>query len=117
MSTRSSFLALAAIASLGVAALAPTTASAGGHGFARGGHFGHARVGIGIRAIHRPIISHVRPHWHWRWRHHRYYPVPVTVGAAAVGGATYAVSRPATCTCPTEAAMQPANSQAPQPAP
>ena len=135
MSTRTSFLALAAITSLGVAALAPTTASAfGGHGFARGGHFGHARVGIGIRAIHRPIISHVRPHWHWHWRHHRYYPVPVAVGAAAVGGAVYAASRPTTCTCLTkeylpdgsvlfkdvcthEAAMQPANAQAQAPAP
>jgi hypothetical protein len=138
MSTRSSFLALAAITALGVAALAPTSASAlGGHGFGRG-HVGHVGGGmghgrIGIRPIHRPIaLPHLRPHWRWHWRS-RYVRFGVPVVGATVIGAAYATTpaRPA-CTCLTkeylpdgsllfkdlctnEAAMAPANSQAQAP--
>ena len=135
MSTRSSFLALAAITALGVAALAPTSASAlGGHGFGRG-HVGHVGGGmghgrIGMRPIHRPIaVTHLRPHWRWHWRG-RYVGVPV-VGAAVTGAYVAAPARSA-CTCLTkeylpdgsllfkdvctnEAAMAPANSQAQAP--
>ena len=114
MLNRSSFLALAAITSLGVAALAPTSASAfggrgGGHisgGHVGGGHvsFGHGRAIAGSLSIRRPIrivTPHPRPHWNWHWRHHGYYSVPVAVGAGAVYAATPRAPA-ATCTCLTK---------------
>jgi hypothetical protein len=130
MLNRTSFLALAAITSLGVAALMPTSASAlGGHQI---GKIGPAHNGGGIK-IGKPIIGipkphlppviglpkphlppvigfpHPHPHWQWQWNwRNRYVSIPAAVGVAAVGGAVYAAtpSRPAapapTCTCLTK---------------
>jgi hypothetical protein len=118
MLNRSSFLALAAITTLGVAALAPTSASAfGGHGggFARGhvgshigGHvggnagFSRAHLNFGIRT--NRIVAH-NYHWNWRWRTHRYYGFPVAVGGTVATGAVYAATPrapAATCNCLTK---------------
>ena len=114
MLNRSSFLALAAITTLGVAALAPTSASAfggrgGGHisgGHGGGGHvsFGHGRAIAGSLSIRRPIrivTPNHPPHWKWHWRHHGYYGVPVVVGASAVYAAAPRVPAPS-CTCLTK---------------
>ena len=110
MLNRSSFLALAAITTLGVAALAPTSASAfgghGGFGNGRSGHvsFGHGRSIVGGLSIRRPIrivTPNHPPHWNWHWRHHGYYSVPVAVGAGAVYAATPRAPV-ATCTCLTK---------------
>lgn len=103
MFRKSTLLAVVASAALGLATLAPTSASAfGGHGggFHRGGHFGGARI-AGFRGGH-VRIGHYRPHhrWHWhrhhvRWHRPLLYSTPVVYGVARtpVAGA---------CTCLTK---------------
>jgi hypothetical protein len=116
MLNRSSFLALAAITTLSVAALAPTSASAfgghrgGGHisgGHGGGGHvsFGHGRTIVGGLSIRRPIrivTPNHPPHWNWRWRHHGYYSVPVAVGATSAVYAAAPRAPAPSCTCLTK---------------
>jgi hypothetical protein len=116
MLNRSSFLALAAITALGVAALAPTSASAfggrgggghfGGHvgGGQFGGHFGGGHFGGHFGG--ERFVNNYHQHWRWNWRRPGYYGVPVAVGAATVAtGAVYAAAprTPApSCTCLTK---------------
>jgi hypothetical protein len=107
MIRKSTLLAVAASAALGLAMLAPTAASAkgghgggghggggihGGHGgggihVGHGGHGGGGRIGI---------IRYPHPHPHWHVRHHR----PIWYGVRTVG---YTVARPVVasgpCTC------------------
>ena len=127
---RNSLLALAAIASLGLATLVTSTQSADarpGGGFSRGGGGGHIgmrvsgpRIGgmrhIGVRhaGLHRHIHirRHVhihRPHWchrfPWRCKVHVRWPRPVIYAAApVVAAATYAapVAAAPRCTCLTK---------------
>ncbi len=103
MIRKSTFLAVAASAALGLAMLAPTSASAmrmgggggggggmhGGHGGGYGGHGGH---GDGGRIGH---IRYPNPHWHVRY--HR----PIWYGVRTVGYTGYTVARPVAgpCTC------------------
>ncbi|MSP47540.1 MAG: hypothetical protein EXQ83_17300 [Xanthobacteraceae bacterium] len=81
MLRKSTPLAVAASAALGLAMLAPTSASAmhgGGHGMhghhgGHGGHFGHHR--------------HRHPHWHVRYQRPVWYaPRPVYVASRPVAG-------------------------------
>jgi len=123
-------LALAAVASLGIASLATTTSADArgfGGGFSRGGGGGHigmrigggrhiggihriGRVHIGhrIRIAHRPHF-HLRPHWchrfPWRCKVHVRWPRPVIYSAVpVVAAASYAVAPAAAprCTCLTK---------------
>jgi hypothetical protein len=60
MSTRTSIIALAAVAGLGAAALVPTSAAARGGGFGHGGGSGHAptmhRAMGHSPVVHRPVV-------------------------------------------------------------
>ena len=99
MIRKSTLLAVAASAALGLAMFAPTSASAmhgGGHGgggmHSGGGmHMGHGGHGDGGRIGH---IRYPNPHWHVRY--HR----PIWYGVRTVG---YTVARPVVangpCTC------------------
>lgn len=116
MNFKASFLALAAVAALGAAALTSTSAEAAG--FHRGGGKGFHGSGV-----HRPIARlpgrhpgghihrwpghrHVH-HIHWRHRH-VYYPRPVVYAAAPAVYAAPTVYRAAPvvstnrCTCLTK---------------
>lgn len=129
-SIRKSLLALAAIASLGLATLVTSTQSADargfGGGFSRGGGGGHIgmrvsgpRMGgmrhIGVRPIginrHIHLRRHVhihRPHWchrhPWRCNVRVHWPRPVIYGAPVVAAAAYAapVAAAPRCTCLTK---------------
>jgi hypothetical protein len=107
MIRKSTLLAVAASAALGLAMLAPTSASAmrggggggmhggvgmhGGGGGMHGGHGGGGRIG------HIGHIGHHHPHWHVRY--HR----PIWYGVRTVGYTGYTVARPVVasgpCTC------------------
>jgi hypothetical protein len=112
---RTSILPLAAIASLGLAALVTTTSSAdargfGGGGMSRGGgmsfHGGMNRGGgfvnrggfRHIGGLHRFPRWHQHRHWHVRW--HR--PWIYGVGIAAAAAPAYAAVAPRPCTCLTK---------------
>ena len=113
MSRKSTILALAAIASLGVFALSSTSASAfggrgGGHISGGGHHGGGMHIGGGMHRLHGGGISfrrvvHFRPHWkhpHFRigWRR-PYWVAPVV----ATGVAAYATAPTWNrCTCLTK---------------
>ena len=126
---RNTMLALAAIASLGIASLA-TTGSADARGFgggiSRGGVGGHVGMRIGggrqiggmhriggrvslghrVRIGHRPFIR-FRPHWchrfAWRCKVHVRWPRPIIYGTGLVA-TSYALapSTPRPCTCLTK---------------
>ena len=120
---RTAMLALAAVASLGIASLATTTSADArgfGGGFSRGGGGGHVgmrvsgarHIGgmrhVGIRHIHRPHIriGHRHPNWcrwHGRCHVHVRWHRPLIYGAVAT---TYAVApvvaAPRPCTCLTK---------------
>src|SRR5215467_7064709 len=90
MSRKSTFLALAAVASLGIAFSSTSASAFGGHGLGHG-------PGIAFRRVVR-----VHPHWHWHWRfgwRRPYWVAPVV----ATGVATYAAA-PAwnRCSCLTK---------------
>ena len=97
MIRKSTLLAVAASAALGLAMLAPVSASAkgghggghggGGHGMHGGGHHGHG----GGHHVHR---RHHHPHWHVRW--HR--PIWYGVRPVYTAYSTRIVS-PGPCTC------------------
>ena len=97
MLRKSTLLAVAASAALGLAMLAPVSASAkgghggghggGGHGMHGGGHHGHG----GGHHVHR---RHHHPHWHVRW--HR--PIWYGVRPVYTAYSTRIVS-PGPCTC------------------
>jgi hypothetical protein len=102
MIRKSTLLAVAASAALGLAMLAPTSASAmrGGGGHGGGGMHGggggmHGGHGGGGRIGHIGHIGHHHPHWHVRY--HR----PIWYGVRTVGYAGYTVARPVAgpCTC------------------
>ena len=130
--TRTAMLALAAVATLGIASLATTTSADargfGGGGFSRGGgsHVtmrigsgmrigGAVRMGgmhrIGIRQIHRPHIQigHRHPNWcrfHGRCHIHVRWNRPWIYGTGVVA-TSYAVApavaaAPRPCTCLTK---------------
>jgi hypothetical protein len=112
MLKRSALLAFAAIATLSLAAFAPTNASAkfggGGHG---GGHIGnHGGHGVHIgRGFNRgPNVQFRRPIRIVRWHHPHWRPRilvrPAFVNTYAVVRpvTTYAAVRPAICTCLTK---------------
>jgi len=93
MSRTSTLLALAAVATFGVAMIDSTPASAA-HGLrAHTGRISVAprvapRIGIAVRPIRPGIIvhpRHPRPHWHVHYRYPRlwYAPRPVVYGAVA----------------------------------
>jgi hypothetical protein len=118
--TRTAMLALAAVATLGLASLATTTSAdargfGGGGGFSRGGGGGHVgmrmgggvrmggmhRMGgvqrIGIRQIHRPHIriGHRHPNWcrfHGRCHIHVRWHRPWIYGSTGVVATSYAVA-------------------------
>jgi hypothetical protein len=115
---RTALLALAAVATLGIASLATTTSADArgfGGGFSRGGGGGHVGMRIsgrhiGIRNVgHRHIrIGHRHPNWcrihgrchvHVRWHRPLIYTTPVAAVAT-----TYAVApaTPRPCTCLTK---------------
>jgi hypothetical protein len=108
MLRKSTLMALAATAALGLAILTPNMADArghgggghgGGHGMHRGGHGG----GHGMHRSHRRHFGHHRHrgHRHHRWHRHRFtrwhrpfwYAAPVSYAAAPVAGP---------CTCLTK---------------
>ncbi len=110
MLRKSTLLAVAASAALGLAMLAPTSASAmhgGGHGMhghhgGHGGHFGHHR--------------HRHPHWHVRYQRPVWYaPRPVYVASRPGAGPCTCLSKEYTPEgavlfkdrCTNEAAMNP----------
>jgi len=105
MIRKSTLLAVAASAALGLAMLAPTSASAmrgGGGGHGGGGMHGggggmHGGHGGGGRIGHIGHIGHHHHHPHWHVRYHR----PVWYGVRTVGYAGYTVARPVAgpCTC------------------
>ena len=105
MIRKSTLLAVAASAALGLAMLAPTSASAmrgGGGGHGGGGMHGggggmHGGHGGGGRIGHIGHIGHHHHHPHWHVRYHR----PVWYGVRTVGYAGYTVARPVSgpCTC------------------
>lgn len=109
MSNKMILAALAAVATLGVSMLAPSSASAFGFhgGGARAGGFGHGGgVHVNFRGpsfVRGPGFNrfpHFHPHWHVGYRRPIWYAAPVI--AAPV---SYAVSRPAAagaCTCLTK---------------
>jgi len=103
MSRKSTFLALAAVASLGIAFSSTSASAFGGHGPGHGPGLGGMRVGgiggariIGPHVPHGPGIAfrrvvRVHPHWHWHWRfgwRRPYWVAPVV----ATGVATYAAA-------------------------
>jgi hypothetical protein len=94
MLRKSTLLAVAASAALGLAMLSPSTASAhGGHGGGHGMHGGgHGMHGGGHGGRH---IGHFRPHWrhhHVRWHRPIWYrPVVYSYGVRTVS--------PGPCTC------------------
>ena len=126
---RNTMLALAAIASLGIASLA-TMSSADARGFgggiSRGGGGGHVGMRIGggrqfggmhriggrvslghrVRLGHRPFVR-FRPHWchrfAWRCKVHVRWPRPIIYGTGLVA-TSYALapSTPRPCTCLTK---------------
>jgi hypothetical protein len=109
--SRTSFLALAAIASIGAAALITSASSADargfGGGFSRGGgiHFGGFRSSsrhAGLRFHHRRHWQHHHRPWQVRW--HR--PWIYGVGTAAIAAPAYAAVAPkpaaGPCTCLTK---------------
>lgn len=122
---RTALLALAAVASLGIASLATTTSADArgfGGGFSRGGGGGHVgmrmsgarHIGgmrhVGIRQIHRPHIriGHRHPNWcriHGRCHVHVRWHRPLIYGAGVVA-TSYAVApvvaAPRPCTCLTK---------------
>ena len=126
MLRKSTLLAVAASAALGLAMLNPVTASAkpghgGGHGM-HGGGGGHKMHGGGHGFRH---VRHHRHHWH---RTHVRYHRPIWYAAPVVYAARPAVAGPCTCLtkeytpegavlfkdrCTNEAAMNPPV-QAPQ---
>jgi hypothetical protein len=102
MLRKSSFLAIAAVAALGLATFSASEASARGHGGGGSGmhgggggvhsggmHGGHGGRGDGGR------IGHHHPHPHWHVRYHR----PIWYGGVRTVG--YTVGRPVAgpCTC------------------
>jgi len=94
MLRKSTLLAVAASAALGLAMLNPVTASAkpghgGGHGMHGGG--GHKMHGGGHGFRH---VRHHRHHWH---RHHVRYHRPIWYAAPVVYAARPAVAGPCTC--------------------
>ena len=105
MIRKSTLLAVAASAALGLAMLAPTSASAmrgGGGGHGGGGMHGggggmHGGHGGGGRIGHIGHIGHHHHHPHWHVRYHR----PIWYGVRTVGYAGYTVARPVAgpCTC------------------
>ena len=106
MIRKSTFLAVAASAALGLAMLAPTSASAmrggGGGGMHGGGHGGggmHGGHGGGGRIGHIGHIGHHHHHHHphWHVRYHR----PIWYGVRTVGYTGYTVANPVAgpCTC------------------
>jgi hypothetical protein len=110
MFKRSALLAIAAIFTLGLAAFAPTSASAkfgggGGHG---GGHFGKHGGGVHIsHGMHRGHSFHFRrPIRIVRWHNPRpriiVRPAYVKTYAAVRPIAAYAVAPAPTCTCLTK---------------
>ncbi len=120
MSRKSTLLAVAAAASLGVFALTSTDAFAF-HGGGSGMRVATAtmHVGSGLRyggyrfsplkivKLPPPIVyppHHWHWHWHWGW-HNRYWIAPVVAGGVA---ATYAATTPAsnTCNCLTQTYTQ-----------
>lgn len=122
---RTALLALAAVASLGIASLATTTSADArgfGGGFSRGGGGGHVgmrmsgarHIGgmrhVGMRQIHRPHIriGHRHPNWcriHGRCHVHVRWHRPLIYGAGVVA-TSYAVApvvaAPRPCTCLTK---------------
>jgi hypothetical protein len=123
--TRTAMLALAAVATLGVASLATTTSADargfGGGGFSRGGGGGHVamrgtmrmggmhRIGgghIGIRHVGIRHIGPRHPNWcrfngrcriHVRWHRPWIYGTGVVATSYAVAPAIAAAPRPCTC--------------------
>jgi hypothetical protein len=94
MLRKSTLLAVAASAALGLAMLAPTAASA--HGGGHGGGGMHGGGGHGGGGMHGGRIGHRgdHPHWHVRWHRPIWYGGVRTVG--------YTVARPVAagpCTC------------------
>jgi hypothetical protein len=106
ISTRTTVLALAALAALG-AALVTTSAEARGlgGGFSRGGGASFNRVSFARPNLHG---FHHRPHWHHHHRHHHhgYRPYVYGVSTAAVAAPAYAAAPMAPsakpCTCLTK---------------
>ena len=107
MIRKSTLLAVAASAALGLAMLAPTSASAmrmgGGGGGMHGGYHGGGGYGghgggYGGRGgyIRYPHL-HPHPHWHWHVRYHR----PIWYGGVGAVGIGYTVANPVAgpCTC------------------
>src|SRR5215213_4506105 len=102
MIRKSTLLAVVASAALGLAMLAPMSASAkghggghgGGHGMHGGGHGGGHKMHGGHHGGHGHVHRHHHRHPHWHVRYHR----PVWYGVRTVG---YTVARPAAgpCTC------------------
>ena len=131
MFRKSTLLAVAASAALGLAVLAPTSASAfGGHGGGHGMHGGgHGMHGNGGHFRHVGHFRHHRHHWHRhyvRWHRPIWYTTPVVYGIARP-----AVAGPCTCLtkeytpegavlfkdrCTNEMAMNPPAEAAPGPA-
>jgi hypothetical protein len=112
MFTRTTLLALAAVAAIG-AALVTSTAPADAGGFSRGGGFASQGRGPAFNRgnFAKPIhVQHHRPHWqHHRHHHHHnhgYRPYSYGGGAAAVAAPAYApaIAAPAAkpCTCLTK---------------
>ena len=110
MLRKSTLLALAASAALGLAALAPTSASAhgghgggghGGGGMHMGGGHGGGHGGGGHWGGHGGRhFGH--NHYHWRYTHYRR---PIWVARPVVYTGGYTVARPITpgpCTCLTK---------------
>jgi hypothetical protein len=118
MLARKSIFALAAIATLGTTALAPTSASAfGGHfggGHFGGGHFGGGHFGGHFGGFHfggghfwgfghrfgfyRPGYAHWWPRWHYwpRFWHYQHYGYGIGGVGYSSGIASAPVSGPAT---------------------
>ena len=104
MTKRSSLIALAALATLGLSALTPTDASAfgwrgGGYHVGHFGHFGHFGYGYGWHP--GGGYNFHRTYWGYRWWPHswyprwRFFPRPVVVGGGVIGGgAAYAAAAP-----------------------
>src|SRR5207253_8326757 len=111
MIRKSTLLAVAASAALGLAMLAPTSASArggggghgGGGGMHGGGMHGGGMHGGGMHGGHHGIshVGHHHHHHHPRW--YVGYRRPIWYGVPAVGYASYSVARPVVasgpCTC------------------
>jgi hypothetical protein len=135
MFRKSTLLAFAAAAALGLAMLSPTIASAkhgGGHGGGHGGHHGGGKHGGGHHGKHgghgmhghhghghhHHGHRHRHRHPHWHVRYHRpvwYAPRPVYVASRPVAGPCTCLSKEYTSDgrvlfkdlCTNEAAMNP----------